>query len=89
MIDKGLIEMDSTLYLTKLRKKIRNFDRTAVYISASSAGMATGGRVLVHYLLTGMITLVFGLIADMLKTQRQIGEEVLYRLKKMKFKNSK
>lgn len=72
------------------------------------AGMATGARVLIHYLLTGMVTpylpsavlttilwimgvqiFVFGLIADMLKTQRQIGEEVLYRLKKMKFEISK
>ena len=72
------------------------------------AAIATGARVLVHYLQTGMVTpylpsavlttilgimgvqiFVFGLIADMLKTQRQIGEEVLYRLKKMKFKNSK
>ena len=68
------------------------------------AGTATGLRVLVHYLQTGMVTpylpsavlttilwimgvqiFVFGLIADMLRTQRQIGEEVLYRLKKMKF----
>jgi len=105
MIDKGLIEMDGTLHLTKLRKKIRNFDRTAVY---NSAGMATRARVLIHYLQTGMVTpylpsavltmilwimgvqiFVFGLIADMLKTQRQIGDEVQYRLKKMKFENSK
>ena len=78
--------MDGTLHLTKSRKKIRNFDRTAVY---NSAGMATRERVLVHYLKTGMTTLVFGLIADMLKTQRQIEEEILYRLKKMKFENSK
>jgi len=68
------------------------------------AGMVTGARVFIHYLLTGMVTpympsavltvilgimgvqiIVFGLIADMLKTQRAIGEEVLYRLKKMKF----
>jgi len=72
------------------------------------AGMATGARVLIHYLQTGMVTpylpsavlttilwimgvqiFVFGMIADMLKTQRQIGEEILYRLKKMKFENSK
>jgi len=33
----------------------------------------------------GVQIIVFGLIADMLKTQRAIGEEVLYRLKKMKF----
>jgi glycosyltransferase involved in cell wall biosynthesis len=68
------------------------------------AGIVTGGRVLIRYLSTGMVTpylpsavlttilwimgvqiIVFGLIADMLKTQRQMQEELLYRLKKMEF----
>lgn len=33
----------------------------------------------------GVLTIIFGLIADMLKTQRQIQEEILYRLKKIEF----
>jgi glycosyltransferase involved in cell wall biosynthesis len=64
-------------------------------------GAAAGIRVLIHYLITGMVSpylptailttimwimglqiIVFGLIADMLKTQRSIQEEMLYRLKK-------
>jgi len=64
-------------------------------------GIATGFRVLLHYLSTGMVTpylpsavlttvlviigfqaIVFGLLADMLRTQRMFQEEILYRLKK-------
>jgi glycosyltransferase involved in cell wall biosynthesis len=77
---------------------------TAMGLLFIIAGSATGIRVLVHYLQTGMVTpylpsavlttilwilgvliLIFGLIADMLKTQREIQEEILYRLKKMEF----
>ncbi len=35
--------------------------------------------------IVGVLILVFGLIADMLKTQRQLQEEILYRLKRMEY----
>ena len=37
--------------------------------------------------IVGLQVVVFGLIADMLKTQRQMQEELLYRLKKIEFGN--
>lgn len=35
--------------------------------------------------IVGFQIIIFGLLADMLKTQRQLQEEILYHLKKMKF----
>lgn len=64
-------------------------------------GLIIGFRVIIHFLLTGMVTpylpsallttvlviigslaILFGLLADMIRTQRMLAEEILYRLKK-------
>lgn len=54
-----------------------------------STGMLTPyhGRALLSTLfgMTGIMIIVFGLLADMMKTQRMIMEDALYRIKKMKF----
>ena len=64
-------------------------------------GLIIGFRVIIHFLLTGMVTpylpsallttvlviigslaILFGLLADMIRTQRMLAEEILFRLKK-------
>lgn len=64
-------------------------------------GLVIGFRVIIHFLLTGMVTpylpsallttvliivgalaILFGVLADMIRTQRMLAEEILYRLKK-------
>jgi glycosyltransferase involved in cell wall biosynthesis len=74
---------------------------SAIGIGCILLGLVFGFRVIVHFLITGLVTpylpsallttvliivgclaILFGVLADMIRTQRILAEEILYRLKK-------